>query len=187
MHERKKFKCFKWNNKHCKWYRWFQFCFFKRQWFEKRLISDENLNQKQKNKLLHVKVKEFKNFVAQTILAKMHISILISDLKSIVNFENDYQLNFTSFVFIFQIKIKIFLMTNTKAFGRVFVNRKYVKLYKFFIVRLQKSIKFKLTNDKLVSNIIHMIQIIFNLNNHIDICWCLMTNLNKYDIILNMS
>ena len=37
-----------------------------------------------------------------------------------------------------------------------------------------------------MSNIIYMIQIIFGLNNYIDICWCLMTNLNKYNIILNM-
>ena len=121
------------------------------------------------------------------IFAKMHISIFVNDFKSIVNFENDCQLNFTSLVFIFQIKVKTFLMINIKVFERVFVSRRYVKLYKFFIVRLQKSIKFKLTNNKLVFNIIHMIQIIFSLNNHINTCWCLMTNLNKYNIILNMS
>ena len=86
----------------------------------------------------------------------MHISILVNDFKSIVNFENDHQLNFTSLVFIFQIKVKIFLITNTKVFGRIFINRKYVKLYKFFIARLQKPIKLKLTNDKLMSNIIYM-------------------------------
>ena len=136
--------------------------------------------------MLHVKVKKFENFVVQTIFVKMHISIFVSDFKSIVNFENDRQLNFTSLVFIFQTKVKTFLMTNTKISERIFVNRKYIKLHKFFIVRLQKSIKFKLTNDKLVSNIIYMIQIIFSLNSHIDICWCLMTDLSKYNIILSM-
>ena len=135
---------------------------------------------------MHVKIKKFENFIIQTIFAKMHISSLVSDLKSIVNFKNNRQLNFTSFVFILQIKVKIFLMTNMKAFERIFINRKYVKLHEFFIAWLQKPIKLKLTNDKFMSNIIYMIQIIFNLNNHIDICWCLMTNLNKYNIILNM-
>ena len=135
---------------------------------------------------MHVKVKKLENFAAQTIFAEMHILILVNDLKSIANFENDRQLNFTSFVYTFRIKIKIALMINTKASGQIFVNRKYVKFYKFFIAQLQKLIKFKLTDDKLVSNIIYMIQITFNLNGHIDTCWCLITNLSKYDIILNM-
>ena len=78
-------------------------------------------------------------------------------------------------------------MIDTKVSRRSFVNRKYFKFYKFSIARLQKSIKLELTDDKLISNIIHMIQIIFNLNDHIDTCWCLITNLNKYNIILNMS
>ena len=41
----------------------FSFTFFKRQWFKKRLIFDESFNREQKIKLLHVKVKEFENFV----------------------------------------------------------------------------------------------------------------------------
>ena len=135
---------------------------------------------------MHVKIKEFENLVIQTIFVEMHISILVSDLKSIANSENDHQLNFTSLVYISRIKIKIVLMIDTKVSRRAFVNRKYVKFYKFSIARLQKSIKLELTDDKLISNIIHMIQIIFNLNDHIDTCWCLITNLNKYDIILNM-
>ena len=98
----------------------------------------------------------------------MHILTFVNDLKSIANFENDYQLNFTSLVYISRIKIKIVLMIDMRTSRRVFVNRKYVKFHKFFIVQLQKSIKLKLTNDKLISNIIHMIQIIFNLNDHID-------------------
>ena len=61
-------------------------------------------------------------------------------------------------------------MIDTKVSKRAFVNRKYVKFYKFFIVRLQKFIKLKLTDDKFISNIIHMIQIMFSLNDHIDTC-----------------
>ena len=120
--------------------------------------------------MLHVKVKKFKNFVAQTIFVKMHILTFVNDFKSIINFKNNRQLNFTSFIYIFRIKVKIVLMIDTKASKRIFVNRKYVKFYKFFIVRLQKSIKLKLTDNKFISNIIYMIQITFNLNDHIDIC-----------------
>ena len=136
---------------------------------------------------MHVKVKKLEDFIAQTIFIEMHILILVNDFKLIVNFENDRQLNFTSFIYIFRIKIKIVLMIDMKASKRAFVNRKYVKFYKFFIVRLQKFIKLKLTDDKLILNIIYMIQITFSLNDYIDTCWCLITNLNKYDIILNMS
>ena len=76
----------------------------------------------------------------------MHILIFINDFKSIANFENNYQLNLISLVYIFQIKVKVAFMIDTKVLKRTFVNRKYVKFYKFFIVRLQKSIKLRLTN-----------------------------------------
>ena len=135
---------------------------------------------------MHVKIKKLKNLVIQTIFVKVHILILVSDLKSIANFKNDHQLNFISFVYIFQIKVKVAFMINTKVLKRTFVNRKYVKFHKFFIVRLQKSIKLRLTNDKLILNIIYMTQLIFSLNDYINTCWCLITNLNKYNIIVDM-
>ena len=100
----------------------------------------------------------------------MHILIFVSDFKLITNFKNNCQLNFTLFVYIFRIKIKIVLMINTKASKRVSINRKYIKFYKFFIVRLQKFIKLKLTDNKFILNIIYIIQMIFNLNDYIDIC-----------------
>ena len=135
---------------------------------------------------MHVKIKKLENFIAQTIFVEVYISTFVSDLKSIANFENDHQLNFISFVYTLQTKVKVAFMINTKISKRVFVNRRYVKLHKFFIARLQKSIKLRLTDDKLILNIIHMTQLTFSLNNHIDTCWCLITNLSKYDIIVNM-
>ena len=98
----------------------------------------------------------------------MYILTFVSDLKSIANLENNHQLNFTSLVYIFQIRVKVVFMINTKISERTFINRKYVKFHKFFIARLQKLIKLRLTNDKLISNIIHMIQLMFNLNDHIN-------------------
>ena len=136
MHEREKFDSIKRNNEMSEWHRRFRFRIFEHQWLEKRLISDESFNQKRKIKLLHVKIKKFKNFVIQTILVEMYILILVSNLKSIINFENNYQLNFISLVYISQIKVKVAFMINTKVSKRTFINRRYVKLYKFFIVRL---------------------------------------------------
>ena len=98
----------------------------------------------------------------------MHILILVNDFKLIINLENDHQLNFISFVYIFQIKIKVIFMIDTKVLKQTFINRRYVKFHKFLIARLQKSIKLRLTNDKLILNIIHIIQLTFSLNDHID-------------------
>ena len=153
-----------------KWHRRSRIWIFEHQWLEKCLIFDESFNQKRKIKLLHIKIKKLKNLVAQTIFVEVHILTFVSDFKSITNFENDHQLNFISFVYIFQIKVKVAFMINTKVSKQAFINRRYIKLYKFFIVRLQKSIKLRLTNNILILNIIYMIQLTFSLNNHIDTC-----------------
>ena len=149
-------------------------------------MFNESFNQKRKIKLLHVKIKKFKNFIVQTIFVKMHILILVSDLKLIANLENDHQLNFISFVYTFQIKVKVAFMINIKVSKQTFVNRKYVKFYKFLIARLRKLIKLRLTDNKLILNIFYMIQLTFNFNDHIDTCWYLITNLSKYNDIVNI-
>ena len=119
---------------------------------------------------MHAKIKELEDLAAQTILAEVHISTLASDLKPIANPENGHQLDFTSLVYTPQTRVKAALMTDTGASGRAFVNRRYAKLHKFPTARLQKSIKLRLTDDKLVPNITHMTQLTFSLNGHIDTC-----------------
>jgi len=61
------------------------------------------------------------------------------------------------------------LFIDIKVFDRVFINKKFVKLYKLSIMLLQNSIKLRLTNDKFVSNIIYVAQVIINLSEHINI------------------
>ena len=51
---------------------------------------------------------------------------------------------------------------------------------------LQTSIMFHLIDNKLIFNVIHMVQIIIQMNNHINMIWVFIIDLNKYDIILNM-
>ena len=48
------------------------------------------------------------------------------------------------------------LFINIKVFDKVFVNRKFVKLYKLSIILFQNFIKLCLTNNKFVSNIIYI-------------------------------
>jgi len=61
------------------------------------------------------------------------------------------------------------LLINIEVSNKVFVNKKFVKLYKFSIMLLQNFIKLRLVNNKFVSNIIYIAQAIINLNEHIDI------------------
>ncbi len=61
------------------------------------------------------------------------------------------------------------LLINIEVSNKVFVNKKFVKLYKFSIMLLQNFIKLRLVNNKFVSNIIYIAQVIINLNEHIDI------------------
>ena len=61
--------------------------------------------------------------------------------------------------------IKTILFINIEVFNKVFVNKKFVKLYNFFFILLQNSIKLYLINNKFVSNIIYITQVTINLDN----------------------
>ncbi len=61
------------------------------------------------------------------------------------------------------------LFINIKVFDKVFINRKFVKFYKFFVILLQNLIKLCLANNKFVLNIIYVAQIIVNLSEYINI------------------
>ncbi len=49
------------------------------------------------------------------------------------------------------------LLINIKVFDKLFVNRKFVKLYKLSIILLQNFIKLYLVNNKFTLNIIYII------------------------------
>ncbi len=48
------------------------------------------------------------------------------------------------------------LLINIEVFDKVFINKKFVKLYKLFIMLLRNFIKLRLINNKFVSNIIYV-------------------------------
>lgn len=106
------------------------------------------------------------------MLAEVELNSNIIDDKLL----NSQQLNFyikirSNQVSIFFDKyyIKAILLIDIETSDRVFVDRKFVKLYKFFIILFQNSIKLRLADNKFASNIIYAAQVIINLSNYIDI------------------
>ena len=81
---------------------------------------------------------------------------------------NERQLDFQEKIETFTSARKASIMIDIEASIFEFVNVNFVKQHKFNIMTLIKFIKFRLTNDKLVSNIIRMIQIKFQLSEHVN-------------------
>ena len=65
--------------------------------------------------------------------------------------------------------IKIILFINIKVFNKKFVNKKFVKFYKFSITLLQNSTKLYFANNKFASNITYIAQVTINLSKYINI------------------
>jgi len=52
--------------------------------------------------------------------------------------------------------IKVILLINIEVFNKIFINKKFVKLYKLFIILFRNFIKLRLINNKFASNIIYI-------------------------------
>jgi len=61
------------------------------------------------------------------------------------------------------------LFINIEIFNRAFINKKFVKLYKLSIMLLRNFIKLRLINNKFISNIIYIAQVIINFSKYINI------------------
>ncbi len=48
------------------------------------------------------------------------------------------------------------LFINIEVFDKIFINKKFVKLYKFSIILFRNFIKLYLINNKFISNIIYI-------------------------------
>ena len=72
-------------------------------------------------------------------------------------FTNEKQLNFIAQIYTRIEIVKNSFLTNTSAFAQSFVNTNFVKQHKLLTIKLKKSIKLRLVDDKLVLNVIHMI------------------------------
>ena len=81
---------------------------------------------------------------------------------------NNRQLNFDTRVDIVKNTRKIYLIIDIEISISNFVNFKFVKQHKLFTIILTKFIKFRLTNVKQTSRIIQIIQIKFQLSDHVN-------------------
>ena len=84
-----------------------------------------------------------------------------------LHISNKKQLNFINKIRIVKSVYKARIITNIEISILNFVNERFVRLYKFFIVIFVKFIKLRLTNNKLINNITHITQIKFNLTKHV--------------------
>lgn len=98
------------------------------------------------------------NLYNRILLAKIELK---SNTRENILF-NKQQLDFYIKIYINQIYIlfnknyiKTILFIDIETSNRVFVNRKFVKLYKFSTILLRNSIKLSFANNKFVSYIIY--------------------------------
>ena len=131
---------------------------------ERLKIFDENRNRKIL-KQLRTKIKQLKTIVESQFRIVKLCAFELND--HTLRQSNEKQLNFENKIQISHNEKETNIMTNTNFSISNFVNRKTIKKFKLSIIILIKSIKLRLTNDKLTSNIIYMIQMKFNLKHHV--------------------
>ena len=131
---------------------------------EKLKIFETNRIQKFLKKMRR-KIRQLKQFVDSHFV----IVHLCSSNINTFSFEklNERQLNFDEQIHTTQNNKKTYVFINTKTSTSSFINVNFVKQHKLFIIVLTKFIKFRLIDDKLISNITRMIQVKIQLNDHI--------------------
>ena len=98
----------------------------------------------------------------------------------------NHQLDFDAHVWTSNDLIKRNLMIDTKTFAKKFVKDKFVKRYRIFILFMSKKINFKLIDEFTKHALIKMTIIKIRLKNHVKKMFCLITSLNKFDVIFDM-
>ena len=103
------------------------------------------------------------------------------------SFTIDHQLDFDAHIETSNELIKNDFMIDTKVFAKKFVKNKFVKRYRISTLLMSKKINFKLIDEFTKHALIKMTIIKIRLRNHMRKVFCLMTSLNKFDVILSMS
>ena len=116
-------------------------------------------------------------------LATVSISSLHLNSVGLPSF-NGRQLEFDCHVHSASGARKASLMTDTGASALGFVDSNFVKLHKLSTIALTKPIRLRLAGDTSAPNITHLAQVKFQLGDHVEELWCLMTALGPFDIIV---
>ena len=89
-----------------------------------------------------------------------------------------------------QIQFKIFVLTfiDIKVFVHFFMNKFFAQYHRFSLISLIYSRRFRDFDDQiaLIENIIHVVETIMILKDHIEILFFYVTNLNQYLIIMSL-
>ena len=105
--------------------------------------------------------------IIDSYLNTIKLSSFIFDVLNL-KASNERQLNFQKKIETFTNARKASIMIDIETSILEFVNVNFVKQHKLNIMILIKFIKLRLANDKLISNIIRMTQIKFQLNEHVN-------------------
>ena len=130
------------------------------------------------------RIRQLKQFV-DSHLATVHLCSSNIDTFSSEKL-NGRQLDFDEQIHTAQDIKKAYVLTDTEASTPGFIDVNFVKQHKLFTIALIKSIKLRLVDDKLASNITRMTQVKVQLSDHIIELWCLVTPLGKFHLILDM-
>lgn len=97
------------------------------------------------------------------------------------------QLDFPSRVYTTKGPVKAALLTDTGASAMGFVDSKFAKLNKLPLVKMTKPCRLRLADNELASSIIDKIaQVKIAIGDHTEECWCLVTTIGNFDLILGM-
>ena len=131
---------------------------------EKLKIFETNRIQKFLKKM-RKRIRQLKQFVDSHFVI---VHLCFSNINTF-SFEklNERQLNFDEQIHTIQNNKKTYVFIDTKTSTSNFINVNFVKQHKLFIIVLTKFIKFRLIDNKLISNITRIIQIKIQLNDYI--------------------
>ena len=99
------------------------------------------------------------NLRNRALLVKVELSSNVINNKLLNSQQLDFYIKICLnqiYIFFDKYYVKAMLFINIEAFDKIFVNKKFVKLYKLSIILLQNSIKLRLVDNKFASNIIYV-------------------------------
>ena len=134
--------------------------------------------------------KRISQLEAQVASAEPFVStVTLSSLDSLANgasLKMGHQLDFEARVRTRKNLIKALLMVDTGASASGFVSSNFVKRNRLTIVAMTKKVNLKLADNSSEHTLTQMAQVNFQLGDHAEELWCLVTPLGKFDIIVGM-
>ena len=121
--------------------------------FEQRRV------RKLKLKTLRKKIHEFEKIIEQNIFRFVTINLVSFSLNNVFIVFNKRQINWNVKIIVKHVIIKTLTLIDFDVSIRIYVNDKYVKQHKLFIVEFIKFIKLKFVNEFFVKNITHTTKI----------------------------